>query len=150
VGHDDAKGGVDKEGLGILPASSSHGRITRVADPDGSAQSLRIGGIEDVVDKPVALLGVEAPVICDHAGGILSAVLDSQDALVQVLEHVFVAGDSYYAAHISLLYWIIHKEYRHSNIETKLCIVDILYPPGAPILPHRLRHGPIDVVHYAS
>jgi len=94
VGHDDTKGGVDEEGLGVFSASTSHGRVTRVSDPNRATQPLRMGRIEDVVDQPIAFFGMKTPVIRDHARGILPTVLYGQEALVQVLEHVLVAVDS--------------------------------------------------------
>ena len=84
VGHDDAEGRVELEGLGVLAAAAADRRVAGVADADRAREALDGLGREDVVDEAVALLGVEAAVEGDDAGRVLAAVLDGQQALVEV------------------------------------------------------------------
>ena len=99
VGHDDAEGRVELEGLGVLVAAAADRRVAGVADADRAAEVLDGLGGEDVVDEAVALFRVEAAVEGDDAGRVLAAVLDGQEALVEVPDHGAVAPDADDAAH---------------------------------------------------
>ena len=103
VGHDDAEGRVELEGLGVLAAAAADRGVAGMADADRAAQVLDGLGGEDVVDEAVALFRVEAPVEGDDAGRVLAAVLDGQEALVEVPYHGAVAPDANDAAHGQVL-----------------------------------------------
>ena len=54
---------------------------------------------EDVLDEAVSLFCVEVAAIGDDTGCILSPVLDSQQALIDVSYDIFVAVNSNNTAH---------------------------------------------------
>ncbi len=99
MGHHEAEGGVQLEGLGVLAPAAADRRVAGVADSDGPGQPLGVGGFEDVADQPVALLGVKTAVIGDDPGRVLAPVLDRQQSLVKVPEDLSVGPDTDNAAH---------------------------------------------------
>ena len=100
VGHDDAERRVDQEGLGVLAPAAADRRIAGVPDADMPLEALRVLRREDVLDEAVPLLGVETAAVGDDAGRVLAAVLDGQQALVEIPENIRVAVNSPITPHI--------------------------------------------------
>jgi len=94
MGHDDAEGRVDLEGLGVFAAVTADRRVAGVADADLSLEALGVFDREDVADQTVAFFGVEAAVISDDAGRVLAAVLHGEQSLVEVAEDFAGAVES--------------------------------------------------------
>jgi hypothetical protein len=70
-----------------------------VSDPDGSGETFRVFGSENILDQSVALFYVKPAVIGDDARGILSAVLYSEKSLIKISESLVVSEYSYHTTH---------------------------------------------------
>lgn len=99
VGHDDPERRIDLEGLSVLAPAAADGGVAGVAEADVAGQALGMLGGEDISDQSVAFFCVEAAVVGDDAGRVLTPVLDSQQPLVEVTENVAVAEDTDHTAH---------------------------------------------------
>src|SRR3989338_8060417 len=98
----DAKGRREEERLRFKFAGTSCCWVTHMPDAHGSLQTLQRFCMEHVADHSVALLQVKLAVVGDDARGILSPVLEHDEAVIQVLDHIAVAGDSEDSAHGAL------------------------------------------------
>ena len=70
-----------------------------MADADVAAQAQHVAFLEDFPHQTVALAQLQAAVPSDHAGGILTAVLQGQQGVVKQLIHRRLADDADDAAH---------------------------------------------------
>ncbi len=99
VGGGDAVGVVDPERLGVLHRALAHGRVAGVAQADVALQARDVVLVENVAHQAVAFFQVVMAVVGQDAGRILAAVLQGQQAGIQLADHRFGRKNSQYAAH---------------------------------------------------
>ena len=97
----DAVGGVDVEGLRLGGAVAAGGRVAHVADADVALQLEHVVLLEDIAHQACALAHVELALAGGgDAGGILAAVLQHGERIVDALIDRAGADDSDDAAHV--------------------------------------------------
>src|SRR5262249_20846908 len=88
----------------VLAATRPDGRIADVAEAEVTLEALDVRRGEDVADQPLALLDVEpAVVVRDDPGRILAAVLDRDQAVVDLVDRVLGTDDADATAHRDVL-----------------------------------------------
>jgi hypothetical protein len=97
----DAERRVDVEGLRLeLRHGRPRGRVATVADADRAREVAHVPGAKDVADVAAALVHVEHRALAgDDAGGVLAAVLQQQQRVVEQLVDGRVSGDADDSAH---------------------------------------------------
>src|SRR5690606_30097602 len=100
----DAVRGIDVERLSFGEARTAGSRVTYVPKPYVAAQTQHMTVLEDVAHEPVALARMQLPVLFGHdAGGILAAMLQHGQRVVQALVDRFLPDYSYDSTHVSIL-----------------------------------------------
>ena len=101
VREDDAERRVHVERLGFFFARrGTGGRVTDLADTGRAGQAAHVARAEHVAHHAVGLVHVEvAAVRCRDAGGVLTAVLQEQQAVIDQLIDRGVGNYAYDAAH---------------------------------------------------
>src|SRR4029077_3607751 len=96
----DAVGRVDVEGLRLGGVVAAGGRVAYVANADIALEPEHVVLLEHVADQPPALADGELPLARGgDASGVLAAVLQHRERIVQALVDLTGANDSYDAAH---------------------------------------------------
>ena len=70
-----------------------------VADAEITFEPRDVRRAEDVADEPLSLLDVEQPVVRDDARGVLPAVLDRHQAVVDLVDRAIRPDDTDESAH---------------------------------------------------
>jgi hypothetical protein len=95
----DAVRRVDVERLGLGGTRTAGRRIAHVADTDVALQPQHVALLEDVAHQAVALADEQPPVLGHDAGGVLAAMLQHRQRIVDGLVDGFVPDDSDDSAH---------------------------------------------------
>jgi hypothetical protein len=96
----DAVGTVHVERLRQCRARAARGGIAHVADAVHSAQALHVLAAEHVAHQAVGLALLEHAVVAGHdARGVLAAVLQHRQRIVELLVYVTTSDDARDAAH---------------------------------------------------
>ena len=90
---------VDGERLGVFASPRADGGVAHMAHAQVPLQALEIGRREDVPNQPFAFLDVEAAVVGDDTCGVLSAVLNGDQPVVDLTDCRTRPDDSDEAAH---------------------------------------------------
>ena len=96
----DAERSRNEKRLCLEFAAAARRRIPNVADAHGALQALERFVVEDVADHAVALLQMELVVIGDDPCSVLAAVLEHNEAVIEILDDVTEAGDGDDSTHI--------------------------------------------------
>ena len=103
VGQGDAVGRIDIERLGFGLARRTGGRVADMTDAHIALQPLHVTRMEHVPYQPVVLAQQKATFIPGHhAGGILSAVLQDRQRVIDQLIDRFIGHEAYDTAHADL------------------------------------------------
>ena len=101
----DAVRRVDVEGLRLRRRLAPRRRVADVADADPAPERLHVVGLEDVAHQPVGLALVDREVAGEDARGVLPAVLQRGEGVVQILVYLTPTDDPDNAAHRSRTRW---------------------------------------------
>ncbi len=103
VGEADAVRRVHVERLRLRDRRAARGRITDVAEPDVAAELEHVPLQEHVADEAVALAHAEPARVVGHdARGVLAAMLQHRERVVDRLIHGLLPDDADESAHGSL------------------------------------------------
>ena len=100
VNADEVKRRVDVERLGLGRRGTTGGGIADVADAHLSRQVDHVLVVEHIAREAVFLAQMQSTFVAGHdPGGILPAVLQHQQGIIEFLVCVFVGDDACYATH---------------------------------------------------
>ena len=96
----DAIGRIHIERLGLGRGGAARGGVAHMADAHIALEVQHVAGVKDIAHQPVVFAQIQlAAVTGDHAGGVLAAVLEHGQAVVNGLVDRLPGHDTDYAAH---------------------------------------------------
>jgi hypothetical protein len=93
VGHRDPDGRVRHERLRVFHRPAADRRVADVPDADAADEAIHVLLTEDVADEPLALLQVKALVERRDPGGVLTAMLQRKEPVIERWDGVTVGPD---------------------------------------------------------
>ena len=102
MGERHAVGGVDVERLGLGARGTTGRGVADMPYPHVADELQHMPGLEDIAYQALRLAQVQAPVVAgDDPGGVLAAVLEDREPIVEGLVHAVPGDDADDPAHIT-------------------------------------------------
>ena len=104
VGEGEAVGGIDIQRLGQGRAAAAGGGVAHVGDAHLPGEPPHVAGAENILDQAVVLAQIEFAAVAGHdAGGILAAVLQHRQGVIQAKANILAGNNPNQTTHDSTL-----------------------------------------------